>query len=50
MSSMNYYSGRVFERGEMVPEYVDTFAGIDWNAFSEDQLIFDGDTVHVCRF
>ncbi|MCR4746315.1 MAG: glucosyltransferase domain-containing protein [Lachnospiraceae bacterium] len=47
---LDYYSGRKFARGEALEEYRVLFSNNDWNSYSEDELIFDGDTLHLCCF
>lgn len=50
LCSLNYFAGRDFVRGEFSPEHDGFFKSQDWNAYSSEQLIFDEDTLHVCRF
>ena len=50
LCSLNYFAGRDFVRGEFSPEYDGFFKSQNWNAYSSEQLIFDEDTLHVCRF
>ena len=37
-------------RGEVNPKYQTYFSEKDWKVFSEEQLIFDGDTLHFCVY
>lgn len=48
---LNYISGNnLVERHEKNMEYEEKFKQKDWDYFNEEQLIFDGDTVHICQF
>lgn len=48
---LNYISGNnLVERHEKNMEYEERFKQQDWDYFNENQLIFDGDTVHICQF
>ena len=47
---INYYNGLKLVRVENSEEIKNRFAGKDWNDFSKEQVIFEGNTVHVCKF
>ncbi len=47
---INYYTGLKLERVEKSEDIQSRFKGRDWNDFSAEQVIFVGDTVHICKF
>lgn len=47
---LEYYLGREFAEPERNPEYVDYFAGFDWNVFDDEQLVFEGNTLNYCVY
>ena len=49
-AALNYYLGTDYARIAQTPEYAEYFASKDWTTFSQDQLIFDGDTLHICVY
>ncbi len=49
-TALNYYLNTDYVRSAQAPEYVEYFAGKDWTTLSQDQLIFDGDTLHICVY
>ena len=48
--SLIYFSGRPFSRGVKCDEYEKYFYNRDWNIYSDEQLVFDGDTLHLCVY
>lgn len=50
ISAMNYYLQTHYEKIDPVKEYVIYFADKNWNSLSHEQLIFDGDTLHICVY
>ena len=50
IDSLNYYLGRKFKRADDNEAVKEQFAGKDWNAFSREQLVFEGDTLYLCVF
>lgn len=50
LAAINYYSNKTYMRGEVNPKYQTYFSEKDWKVFSEEQLIFDGDTLHFCVY
>lgn len=48
--AMNYYLHTNYERISPTEEYTKYFSQKNWNSLSEEQLIFDGDTLHVCVY
>ena len=47
---VNYYLKTDFERAEQNEQYREYFSGKDWKALSNQQLIFDNDTLHLCQY
>ena len=50
VSILNYYSHGSYIRGEPNADYAEYYNSQNWNLFSTDQLIFDGDTLHWCIY
>ena len=51
IEALNYYCDRDFERANMTKEMYNTyFAGKDWNAYSDEQIVFEGDTMYICTY
>jgi hypothetical protein len=50
LNSINYYLNADYERAECDEEYAECFAETDWHSLSSEQLIFDGDTLHLCVY
>lgn len=49
-NSIEIYLDRKFTQGEPDPELEEKFSQEDWNMFSEKQLVFDGNTLHICVY
>lgn len=49
-NSIEVYLDRKFTQGEPDPELEEKFTQEDWNMFSEKQLVFDGNTLHICVY
>lgn len=47
---LKYYSGRDFNTVEKNPEIEEKFKSKDWDNFEDEQLIFEGDTLHLCKY
>ena len=51
IEALNYYCDRDFERANMTKEIYNTnFAGKDWNAYSDEQIVFEGDIMYICTY
>ena len=51
IEALNYYCDRKFEKAQMTKEvYNEYFAGRDWVAYSDEQIVFDGDTMYICTY
>ncbi len=50
VAAINYYTKEEYLRGEPEKFYQDYFMKRDWKAFSEEQLIFDGNKLHLCVY
>lgn len=50
IDSLNYYLKRKFKRADDNEEIKKQFSERDWNAFSQDQLVFEGDTLYLCVY
>ncbi|WP_029323902.1 glucosyltransferase domain-containing protein [Butyrivibrio sp. AE3004] len=48
--SLNYYLGTQYKEGEPDPKLLDYFKGINWDTYSDEQLIFDGNILHICIY
>ncbi len=50
LSTLNFYLERSYMKGKVDENVGKYFAEHNWDCFSTDQLVFEGDTVHVCTF
>lgn len=50
VEALNYYMQTDYERINPIDKYTEYFAEKNWNHLSDDQLIFDGDTLHLCVY
>lgn len=48
--AIEYYLGRTFERGGADETIRNEFSKKDWTVYSEEQLKFKGDTLHICKY
>ncbi|MCI7125987.1 MAG: glucosyltransferase domain-containing protein [Agathobaculum sp.] len=48
--SINYYLGTSYEKAVPSDSYIEYFASKDWDQLSQNQFIFDGDTLHLCIY
>lgn len=48
--ALNYYLGTDYEKVDPDPEIAAQFAAQDWDAFSAQQMRFEGDTLHYCVY
>ena len=49
-TAMNYYLHTSYKKVDPVEKYAEYFATKNWDTLSKDQLIFDGDTLHICVY
>lgn len=47
---INYYTNRNLELISKDEEIQNQFKNNNWNNFSEEQLVFDNDTLHICTY
>ena len=47
---LKYYFNINLNNVEQNLEIKENFENKDWNEFNDDQLIFDGDTLHLCKY
>ena len=47
---INYYNGLKLVRAEKDEELQNQFAEKDWDSFNKEQVIFIGNTIHLCKF
>ena len=47
---IKYYSGINLKKIDKNPEIEKKFKENDWNTFENEQLIFEGDTLHLCKY
>lgn len=50
VNSINYYLGTDFIRKEPDEKYQAYFGSRDWYTYTPEQLIFEGDTLHMCVY
>ena len=47
---IRYYSGKYLELVDQDTNMAQAFKEQDWTSFKEEQVIFEGDTLHICRY
>lgn len=50
LNAVNYYTGGNYEEAEKDTELAEYFHSVDWDVYNDDQLVFDGDTLHICVY
>lgn len=50
LNSLNYYLNSSYKVGDINDSYAEYFGQNNWDVYSENQLIFDGDTLHICAY
>lgn len=51
IEALNYFCNRKFEKVEMNLEiYEDNFKGKNWDIYSNEQIVFDKDTMYICTY
>ena len=50
ITALNYYLKTNYGVSDCVESYEDYFATHDWTSLSKEQLIFDGNTLHLCIY
>lgn len=50
ISALNYYLGTDYQKIDREEKYIEYFSNKDWWRLSQEQLIFDGDTLHLCVY
>jgi hypothetical protein len=49
-NALNYYLETKFEKVDSDEQYIDFFSKQDWDGLSKNQLIFEGNTLHLCIY
>lgn len=50
LTSINYYLGTQYQKGTPLSEYESYFTQYNWNYYSDEQLIFENNTLHFCVY
>lgn len=50
VTALNYYMQTTYQRINPVEKYTKYFSERNWDCLSNNQLIFDGDTLHLCVY
>ena len=50
IQALNYYLHSNYEKIVPSDEYMEYFASKNWNRLSQDQLLFEKDTLHICVY
>lgn len=50
ITALNYYLNSEYIKGEPLDKYAEYFASKDWNQLSKEQLIFEGNALHLCVY
>lgn len=49
-NALSFYLGNTYERVEQEKKYIEYFSDKNWDSFSNEQLLFDKDTLHICIY
>ncbi|MBQ9990248.1 MAG: glucosyltransferase domain-containing protein [Lachnospiraceae bacterium] len=50
LNAINLYLGKDYQKGEKLSEYEQYFQKLNWDTWSEEQLIFQDTTLHLCIY
>jgi hypothetical protein len=50
INALNYYLDTQFEKVDCDEQYIEYFSNFDWECLSKEQLVFEGDTLHLCIY
>lgn len=50
LDALNFYMGEDYKTGETDMNIANYFIERNWNVFSEEQIIFKGNTAHICMY
>lgn len=50
LNAMNYYLDKDYVMGDSLDEYTEYFGQFNWDTYADEQLIFEGDTLHICSY
>lgn len=51
VEALNYYCNRKFEATKMDEKiYMENFAGKNWDTYSDEQIVFNEDTMYICTY
>ena len=50
LAAINYYTKMNYEKTVCEQKYIDYFSEKDWSELSQEQFIFEGDTLHLCVY
>lgn len=50
LASINYFLNKDYSKGTPNEDYIKLFQDKNWNFYSDEQLIFEGDTLHFCVY
>lgn len=50
LTSLNLYLDSNYQKGESLPEYQEYFSALNWDTYSDEQVIFEGNVLHLCVY
>lgn len=50
LRAVNYYLGTAYVKAEPEEYYRAYFGSKDWKVFSDEQMVLEGDTLHMCVY
>lgn len=50
LTSLNLYLDSNYQKGESLTEYQEYFSTLNWDTYSDQQVIFDGNVLHLCVY
>lgn len=50
LTSLNLYLDSNYQKGESLEKYQEYFSTLNWDTYSDQQIIFDGNVLHLCVY
>ena len=50
LTSLNFYLDSNYQKGESLAEYQEYFSTLNWDTYSDHQVIFEGNVLHLCVY
>lgn len=50
LTALNLYLDSDYQKGESLPEYQEYFSTFNWDTYSDQQVIFENNVLHLCVY